>query len=126
MASVSWNYPRPMVIAERNREDEEEDASDIEKLDLGSLNFKYHFITQKKPSWMPIRAFDDGQKTYVEFPRSTKAREMPGLFILSNSGGTEIVSYRSSGSFYVVDQLVDVLELRLGSESQEIVGIERL
>lgn len=123
MASLSWNYPKSLVFEQT----EPELSSDpIDGLRPGSLNFNYHFVTDKKPTWMPIRAFDDGQKTYVQFDPSRQSRESPGLFVLSNHGQSEIANYRSVGDYYIIDRLVDIVELRLGTEDPEIVGIERL
>lgn len=123
MASLSWNYPKSLVFEQT----EPELSSDpIEGLSPKTLNFNYHFVTDKKPTWMPIRAFDDGQKTYVQFDSSRQSREAPGLFVLSNQGQSEIANYRSVGDYYIIDRLVDILELRLGTEDPEIVGIERL
>lgn len=124
MASLSWNYPRPLVVFEQT--EAEPSSNPMDGLKPETLNFNYHFVTDRKPSWMPVRAFDDGQKTYVQFDPSRQSRDAPGLFVLSNTGKSEIANYRSSGDYYIIDRLVDIVELRLGTEDPEIVGIERL
>lgn len=124
MASLSWNYPKPLVVFEQT--EPESSSNPIEGIQPETLNFNYHFVTHQKPAWMPIRAFDDGRKTYIQFDPSKQSRETPGLFVLSPSGHSEIVNYRSVGDYYIIDRLVDIVELRLGADDSEIVGIERL
>ncbi|CDO34417.1 hypothetical protein SPHV1_1550001 [Novosphingobium sp. KN65.2] len=36
-----------------------------------------------------------------------------------------MVNYRVQGRYYVIDRLISVAELRLGSKKQEVVRIER-
>jgi len=122
MASVSWNYPNDMLVT-NNAAEAEIESDPMGKLSPAQLDFGYHFVAKQKPSWMPLRVFDDGRKTFIEFPKAARSREMPGLFVLSRSGEAEVVNYRVVGDFYVIDRLVDVLELRLPTE---VVGIERL
>ena len=124
MASLSWNYPKPLVVFEQT--EAEPLPGPIDGIKSETLNFNYHFVTDKKPSWMPLRAFDDGHKTFIQFDPSRQSRDAPGLFVLSSTGKSEIANYRSSGDYYIIDRLVDIVELRLGTEEPEIVGIERL
>lgn len=124
MASLSWHYPAPLVIFEQ--EEAEKSIDPMDGLKAESLNFNYHFVTEKKPNWMPTLAFDDGHKTYIQFDSSRQSRKAPGLFVLSGEGNSEVLNYRSLGDYYIIDCLVDVVELRLGAENPEIVGIERL
>lgn len=123
MASVKWNYPRPMISQSQTDDDH---SGAFDSLSNADLDFGYHFVAKDKPIWMPVRVFDDGKKTYIEFPREAKSREMPALFVLSKRGNPQVVNYRVVGSFYILDQLVDLMELRLGGDDAEVVGIERL
>jgi type IV secretion system protein VirB9 len=92
-----------------------------------SLNFNYAFVLEDPkdpPRWMPKRVFDDGRKTYIQFPRGFEG-EAPALFILSKQGKPQVVNYRKRGEFYVVDRLFDAAQLRLGEKDPVTVGIER-
>src|SRR5215468_3682798 len=87
MASVSWQYPQDQLIALRRHNAVAEAAAPVDTgLDLGRLNFRYA-IEGDTPAWRPLRAFDDGAKVFIEFPRGIRQGEMPPLFILGPEGG---------------------------------------
>ena len=93
-------------------------------LAVESLHFNYA-ITGDDPAWRPLRAFDDGRQTFVEFPASIAVGEAPPLFVIGDKGDAQLVNYRMSGRFYVVDRLFGTAELRLGGKKQSIVRITR-
>ena len=76
------------------------------------------------PPWMPQRAWDDGRKTYVQFPEDIAASDMPPLFIRTDEG-LELVNYRIDGRRYEIDRIFAVAELRLGYRRPVVVTIER-
>jgi type IV secretion system protein VirB9 len=79
------------------------------------LNFRYH-IDGDKPAWRPLRVFDDGRQTFIEFPDAIATGEMPPLFVVGADGSSELVNYRVQGRYMVVDRLFSVAELRLGTK----------
>jgi type IV secretion system protein VirB9 len=125
MASVSWQYPQDQLIALRRYNAVAEAAAPVDTgLDLGRLNFRYA-IEGDTPAWRPLRAFDDGAKVFIEFPRGIRQGEMPPLFVLGPEGGAELVNYRARQNYYVVDRLFAAAELRLGGDHQQKVRIMR-
>jgi len=125
MASVSWQYPQDQLIALRRYNAVAEAAAPVDTgLDLGRLNFRYA-IEGDTPAWRPLRAFDDGAKVFIEFPRGIRQGEMPPLFVLGPEGGAELVNYRARQNYYVVDRLFAAAELRLGGDHQQKVRIVR-
>ncbi len=125
MASVSWQYPQDELIALRRRNATAEEATPIDTgLDLSNLNFRYAIEGDAAP-WRPLRAFDDGRKVYIEFPRGISKGEMPPLFVIGASGDSQLVNYRVRGHHMVVDRLFAAAELRFGSDDQKIVRIVR-
>jgi P-type conjugative transfer protein TrbG len=125
MASVSWQYPQDQLIALRRHNAVAEAATPVDTgLDLAKLNFRYA-IEGDTPAWRPLRAFDDGAKVFIEFPRGIRQGEMPPLFVLSPEGGAELVNYRARQNYYVVDRLFAAAELRLGGDHQQKVRIVR-
>jgi len=125
MASVSWQYPQDQLIALRRHNAVAEAATPIDtRLDLARLNFRYA-IEGDTPAWRPLRAFDDGAKVFIEFPRGVRQGEMPPLFVLGPEGGAELVNYRARQNYYVVDRLFAAAELRLGGDHQQKVRIVR-
>ncbi len=119
MASVSWQYPEDQLIALRQQNAAAETAAPIATgVDLAAINFRYA-IEGDNPAWRPLRAFDDGQKVYIEFPSGIRQGEMPPLFVIGPAGGSELVNYRVRANYYIVDRLFAAAELRLGDKDSE-------
>jgi type IV secretion system protein VirB9 len=125
MAALSWTYPKDELIAIRRAAEQERAAAPVATgLAVEQLQFGYA-ITGDSPPWRPLRAFDDGRQTYIEFPGSIAVGEAPPLFVLGPTGDAQLVNYRMSGRFYVVDRLFGAAELRLGEKKQSVVRITR-
>jgi type IV secretion system protein TrbG len=125
MASVSWLYSQDQLIALRRQNAEAEAAAPVDiGLQLSRLNFRYGIEGDAAP-WRPLRAFDDGSKVYIEFPRGIAQGEMPPLFMLGSKGDAELVNYRARQNYYVVDRLFAAAELRLGADGAKKVRIVR-
>lgn len=127
MASVSWNYPRDELIAlqRRNARAEAIEARTVDDgLDLAKISFRYE-VTGDEPSWRPLRAFDDGAKVYIQFPKSLFQGDAPPLFVVGPKGAAELVNYRLRGNYYIVDRLFAAAELRMGEDPQQVVRITR-
>lgn len=125
MAALSWTYPQDELIAIRRAAEQEQAAAPVAAgLAINQLNFDYA-ITGDTPSWRPLRAFDDGRQTFIEFSPSIAVGEAPPLFVLGSTGEAQLVNYRVSGRFYVIDRLFVVAELRLGQKKQAVVRVTR-
>ncbi|MEH3101624.1 P-type conjugative transfer protein TrbG [Sphingomonas adhaesiva] len=125
MASISWSYPHDALIAYRRAVAASEAAQPVARgIDADSLRFDY-VLSGDRPAWRPLRAFDDGRQTYIEFPASLAVGEAPPLFLVDAHGEAQLVNYRLRGRFYVVDRLFDAAELRLGGKRQTVVRITR-
>ena len=82
--------------------------------DLTRLNLAYR-IKGPRVAWRPVRVFDDGQRTYVEFSPAARLSDLPPLFVTGPDGKTaELVNSRIAGRRLVVDRILDRAELRLG------------
>ncbi|AZG78417.1 P-type conjugative transfer protein TrbG [Methylocystis rosea] len=125
MASVSWQYPQDELIALRRQNVAAEAAAPVDVgLDLSKLNFRYAIEGDAAP-WRPLRAFDDGRKVYIEFPRGISQGEMPPLFIIGAAGDSQLVNYRVRGNHMIIDRLFAAAELRFGADSQKVVRVVR-
>lgn len=124
MASVAWSYPDDEMRAAAASAAVEQFA--IASVAVENLNFAYR-MEGAKPAWRPVRVFDDGRQTFIEFPASISQSEMPPLFINAGRGRDgQLVNYRVNGQRMIVDRLFDAAELRLGDRSgQQRVRIER-
>ena len=112
-----------MIALRQSRANAERAAPVAAGMDLASLNFRYA-IEGDKPDWRPLRAFDDGTRVFVEFPESIAQGELPPLFVIGRKGEAELVNYRVSGRYMIVDRLFAQAELRLGGrKGQQSVRI---
>lgn len=124
MAALSWSYPQDALIALRRQQDAAAAATPIASgMSVETLNFNYAILGDR-PAWRPIRAFDDGRQTYIEFSPSIAVGEAPPLFVIGEDGEASLVNYRVAGRYYVVDRLFGAAELRLGGKRQKVVRIE--
>jgi type IV secretion system protein VirB9 len=125
MAAVSWTYPADALIALKREAAAAEAAKPLAAgVPLEQLHFAYR-ISGDRPAWRPLRAFDDGRQTFIEFPADIARDEAPPLFVVGPDGATELVNYPMAGRFYIVDRLFAAAELRLGGTKQQIVRIAR-
>ncbi|ARS26982.1 P-type conjugative transfer protein TrbG [Sphingomonas sp. KC8] len=125
MTAISWTYPDDALLALRRSEIATAAAAPVATgLAIEKLSFGYT-LSGDDPPWRPLRAFDDGQQTFIEFPASISVGEVPPLFVIAASGDASLVNYRMAGRYYVVDRLFDAAELRLGAKDQQIVRISR-
>lgn len=125
MAALSWSYPQDALLAiERAQAAAAAAAPVAAGLEIERLNFGYE-ISGDRPAWRPLRAFDDGRQTFIEFAPSLAVGEAPPLFLVDDKGEAQLVNYRLRGRYYVVDRLFDAAELRLGTKRQQVVRISR-
>ncbi|WP_232491759.1 P-type conjugative transfer protein TrbG [Novosphingobium kaempferiae] len=125
MVALSWNYPLDEMLAVKRAEATADAVRPVAAgLGLEQLYFGYA-ITGDRPAWRPLRAFDDGRQTFIEFPAQIGVDDAPPLFVIGVDGGAELVNYRMRGRFYVVDRIFATAELRLGTKKQQVVRIER-
>ncbi len=123
MASIAWTYAEDALLALRARTAAAQ-VSVAAGIAVEALNFNYR-IEGDRPEWRPLRAFDDGRQTFIEFPATLPQGEAPPLFVTGEGDRAELVNYRLRGRYYVVDRLFASAELRLGGRRQQIVRILR-
>lgn len=124
---ISWNYPQEEAREREAAQAAESQGVAASGLAVDSLNFGYRIKANgfRAPRWQPVRVFDDGLKTYIQFPRDMATTEAPPLFLIGPDKQAQLVNYRFLGGYYVVDRLIDVAELRLGERKQTVVRITR-
>lgn len=125
MAAISWTYSSDQIAVLRRQNAAAEATLPVaSNIALDNIRFRYA-ISGDNPPWKPVRAFDDGHKVYIEFPRRIDQGEAPPLFVVGSDGGSELVNYRMRGNYYIVDRLFAAAELRLGTKPQQVVRITR-
>jgi P-type conjugative transfer protein TrbG len=118
MASIGWKYPADPVRPAP--------PPVLPPPPIEGVNFDYK-IGGDRPSWRPLRVFDDGRQTVIEFPAAVAQSQMPPLFVNGPDGKpTSLVNYRVAGQRIVVDRLFEKAELKIGQgRGQQKVDIER-
>lgn len=125
MASVSWEYPKDRMLALQRQAQAAQATAPVDTgLSLEKIRFRYA-ISGSTPPWKPLRAFDDGEKVYIQFPPGIAQGELPPLFVIGPQGGGQLVNYRFRSPYYIVDRLFGAAELRLGGDKGDVVRIER-
>ena len=125
MASVSWEYPKDRMLALQRQAQAAQATTPVDTgLSLEKIRFRYA-ISGSTPPWKPLRAFDDGEKVYIQFPPGIAQGELPPLFVIGAQGDGQLVNYRFRSPYYIVDRLFGAAELRLGGDKGDVVRIER-
>lgn len=129
---VSWYYPENEAKAwaaqrEALAKKEAPVVSDLPPLSADKLNFKYTVEADKgKPSFIPVRVFDDGEKTYFQMSPNMKVDEAPAVVLLDSEGKEQLVNYRLKNGYYVIDRLFTKAALIAGvGGSQDRVLVTR-
>lgn len=126
ISSIRWTYPQDEILVLKRKAEAAQAATPITAgLSVEQLHFNYR-LSGDRPVWKPLRAFDDGSRTYIEFPASLGHGEAPPLFLVGADGKAELVNYRLRERYYVVDRIFDIAELRLGLKKQQVVRITRM
>ena len=125
MASASWDYPKDRMMALQKQAQQAQASAPVETgMTLQQIKFRYA-VSGDSPPWKPLRAFDDGERVYIQFPGGIAQGELPPLFVIGPQGDGQLVNYRFRSPYYVVDRLFGAAELRLGGDKAQVVRIER-
>ncbi|MEH6489058.1 P-type conjugative transfer protein TrbG [Hyphomonas oceanitis] len=125
MAAVSWRYADQQLVTHvASATSRAAEPHAPQGLQLERLKFRYE-LAGDRPHWRPERVFDDGRKVYIQFPARLDQGDAPALFVIGRDGRSQLVNYRMSGNYYVVDRLFAKAELRLGEKKQDVVRIAR-
>lgn len=86
------------------------DLPDLRNVD--KYNFDYEFSGSENIA--PIKAFDDGVFTYLEFGKENY--ELPAIYVVDTTGYEGLVNYRIVENYVVIEQIVSQLTLRSGAD----------
>lgn len=124
MARVGFEYPEDVSakLADINARLE---ASTLPGAGVPAEQLNFSYSVSGRAGWRPTRVYSDGQKTYIQFPRSISGQDAPVLFVTSG-GQNRIVNYRMKNDMMVVDYHIDRAVLVSGvGWKQEKVTIRR-
>lgn len=117
MLGVAWNVPQRTVKPPELSVEQRPPT-----IDTSRLHEAYQVEPPKKgsvPPWMPVGAFDDGHRTYINLPDITGTRA-PVAFGIDQKGKTALVQSRlythmdrpEEGTWLVVNDLWPAIELK--------------
>lgn len=89
------------------------DQSEMNVIEEGK-NLNYKYTISGPDSIAPLKIFDDGEKTYIEFNKNTQ--ELPSIFVVYNDNTEGILNYSVSGKYIIVQRIASRFTLRRGSE----------
>src|SRR3546814_19081567 len=115
---MRWTYPRDELLALERQAEAARAAEPVASgLAIDRLHFNYA-ISGDEPAWRPLRAFDEGRRSYIEFPASIASGEAPPLCLVGPKEKAELVNYRQHGRYYVVEQTFETDGLRPGGTAE--------
>lgn len=122
------NYGQRMmsqdVIRSHKKTEEAKEIQALSDVLKGQINYNYKIQAKKRGiEWKPVNVYDDGLKTYIEFPTNLDSMEAPVFMLLNGRTTKEMVNYRKVGNTYVVDRLFKrgVLLAGTGRSAQTVV-----
>jgi len=133
--SVSFSYPADTLkewdsfIAGKQRERQEKNViATGYTVNPEDLHLHYEIRGRDDLRWKPVRVWDDGVKTYIQFKSgSTKKSVEAPIFVVYEHKKQVIANYRAADDMYVVDRVFDVGALIVGTGAhQDRVVIKRL
>ena len=135
MPSVSFSYPADSLKEwDTFLADKQKERVDSNVLSSGyavnpeDLHLEYEIRGKGTLRWKPVRVWDDGVKTYIQFRKGSmvKSVEAPVLVVFEHKRET-LVNYRAAEDMYIVDKVFDTGALIVGTGAhQDRVVIKRL
>jgi len=111
---IHFNYPDRDAKREAEKEKIAQERAEFKALIDGKTkaNRKYTFAGAE--TLRPTRMFDDGEKTYLSFPKNTPR---PAIFLVNPDGSERVVDHRTVDDVLIVDLVGKQFTLRDGTEA---------
>jgi type IV secretion system protein TrbG len=125
--NISFWYPQEMQAywrdynaKQKQKITQETTVANLSNLNINQLNFAYRLSHSgwRAPVWMPVRVFDDGVHTYIQFSPIISSRDIPALFI-QKGNEQELVNYRFKPPYFIVDKIFERAVLIMGTGSRQ-------
>ena len=127
MVSVAWNYEQgDSIMHFSSSNDGAGDLSSI-NIDISKLDFHYDMrtISGSKPLWYPVRVFNDGYKTYIEFSKNFHKAQLPMLMALDKYNNLQTMqNWRLKGRFLIIDAVLEKMHLVTGVNNKHKTVVE--
>jgi type IV secretion system protein VirB9 len=77
-------------------------------------NLNFNYLLSGHEDIKPIRIFDDGRFTYMQFPETNV--ELPAVFDVDSTGREAVVNIRTVGKYLVIEKVGSLFTLRSDKE----------
>jgi type IV secretion system protein VirB9 len=132
MPSVSFSYPDDFertwdaFLTEKRKSDSSVLSSGY-SVNPEDLHLDYEIRGKDTLRWKPIRVWDDGVKTFIQFKKGSTRKSVDAPVLLAYEHKKEvIVNYRVAEDMYVADRVMDKAALIVGTgANQDRVVITR-
>lgn len=115
--SVSDAWSRYYAAQSRLREEEVLPTG----LAVDELDFEY--VVEGEAPWAPVRVYNDGRRTYIQFAAPPGAMEDAPVLALPSArveDGVELVNYRIVDDLYIVDRVLDRAVLSVAGDPDDV------
>lgn len=96
----------------------DKDLQQFSSNDLPDLSnpedYNFNYTMSGSELVAPIRAFDDGEFTYLQFEDVNA--DIPAIFNVDFQGNESLINFRVSGDYIVVERVSSVMTLRFGRD----------
>jgi P-type conjugative transfer protein TrbG len=125
VASAAFDYPpEPQFEPKPGAHTVADSGTTLSTVAVSQLNFRYRIkVLEGRPTLKPVRAMDDGHRTYISMNKEIPDGQAPVLVSISAQGSQQLVSYQLQGNTYVADGTFSKLAL-LASTGHETQWIE--
>lgn len=121
--NVAFWYPEEMIVNINNKIEKQNDidmnAEKMPQLNLARANFNYK-ISGDEPSWVPIRVFDDGKRTWIQMSSGVDNKNLPTLLIQSDSNQDMKYNQSYYSPYMIVDGIFNRAKLISGTGRNQV------
>ncbi|MBQ4874689.1 MAG: TrbG/VirB9 family P-type conjugative transfer protein [Rickettsiaceae bacterium H1] len=110
---VRFSYPEDNIIIV-NRDETIGDDSEIPDIE-NATNLNFNYRVSGSDYIKPIRAFDNGKFTYLQFNNANG--ELPAVFLVDSKGYESLVNFRVRGDYMIIERAAAKFTLRNGDDT---------
>lgn len=123
---AAWVVYRAQQELEKKQEEKKVRAKASSSQDTNKQPLDFNYDIEGRAPWKPLRVYNDGKHTYIDFPADSFYADIPVLLSVAGDGDEELVNYRVKGTQFKVDRVLSeaVLVSGVGSD-QARVSISR-
>lgn len=114
---VRFQYPeKDLIIINNNTNSDDALINDSEIPDIETAtNLNFDYTLSGSDYIKPIKVFDDGRFTYLQFSNSNA--ELPAIFLVDSEGYEALINFRVRGDYVIIERVASKFTLRNGPDT---------